>query len=158
MMHGATQFIVNGLDDIGEPGALLEYLASVFGLLVEQWCEKLSVEEADWLVEKDLLIPDKTGLVLRSMKAPGTAYDFPELVAIGKDEQFVHMRNSKVLSSGYDAGGVNINSVIPNRAFFLVAMKLGGYALERAGNIRRIVLNDVTLRPHCRFEDWAYFS
>ena len=45
-----------------------------------------AVEEGDWLVGEDLLIPDRKGLALRSMKALGIAYHFPELVAIGNDE------------------------------------------------------------------------
>lgn len=158
MMHGVTQFIANGLDYIGEPGALLEHFADVFGILVEQWYEKQSVEEADWLVGEDLLMPDRKGLALRSMKAPGTAYHFPELVAIGRDEQVGHMKDFKVLPKEHDAGGVHINSGIPNRAFYLVAMKLGGYAWERAGKIWWTALNDGTLPPHCKFKDWAYFT
>ena len=45
------------------------------------------------------------------------------------------MKGSKVLPTEYDAGGVHINTVIPIRTFYLVAMKLGGYAWERVGNV-----------------------
>jgi Zn-dependent metalloprotease len=34
-----------------------------------------------------------------------------------------------------DNGGVHINSGIPNHAFFLAAVAMGGYAWERAGRI-----------------------
>ena len=77
---------------------------------MEQWYQRQSVEEADWLVGEDLLIPDRKGLALRSMKAPGTAYHLPELVAIGNDEQVGRMKNFRVLQTEYDAGGVHINS------------------------------------------------
>ena len=68
---------------------------------------------------------------LRSLKAPGTAYDDPIL---GKDAQpdrfskFVTLPNSPT----GDSGGVHINSGIPNRAFYETAMQIGS---ERAGNI-----------------------
>jgi Zn-dependent metalloprotease len=34
-----------------------------------------------------------------------------------------------------DSGGVHINSGIPNHAFFLAAVAMGGYSWERAGKI-----------------------
>ena len=34
-----------------------------------------------------------------------------------------------------DNGGVHVNSGIPNHAFYLAAVKLGGYAWEKAGPI-----------------------
>ena len=34
-----------------------------------------------------------------------------------------------------DNGGVHINSGIPNRAFYLTAVELGGFAWEKAGQI-----------------------
>ena len=55
-------------------------------------------------------------MALRSMKAPGTAYDDPVL---GKDPQPAHMRN--FVHTNQDNGGVHINSGIPNRAFYLAA-------------------------------------
>ncbi len=64
------------------------------------------------------------------MKAPGTAYDDPLL---GRDPQPGHMDDLIITSS--DNGGVHINSGIPNKAFYNVAMELGGYAWERAGLI-----------------------
>ena len=56
-------------------------------------------------------MPDRKKLALRSMKAPGTAYHFPELDAIGKEKQVGHMKDFKVLSNEYDAGGVHVSSM-----------------------------------------------
>jgi len=67
---------------------------------------------------------------IRSMKAPGTAYDDPVL---GKDPQPGHMRD--YVHTVEDNGGVHINSGIPNRAFYEAAVRLGGYACEKAGLI-----------------------
>lgn len=64
------------------------------------------------------------------MKAPGTAYDDPTL---GKDPQPADMQN--YVNTQEDNGGVHINSSIPNRAFYLTAAALGGFAWEKAGKI-----------------------
>ena len=71
---------------------------------------------------------------LRSMKAPGTAYDDPVL---GRDPQPAHMDDFEDLphDAEHDNGGVHTNSGIPNRAFYLAASALGGHAWERAGQI-----------------------
>ena len=59
------------------------------------------------------------------MKAPGTAYDDP---LVGKDLQPAHMDD--YVETIRDNGGVHINSGIPNRAFYLAATEIGGYAWE----------------------------
>jgi Zn-dependent metalloprotease len=64
------------------------------------------------------------------MKAPGTAYDDPVL---GRDPQPGHMND--YVDTTADNGGVHINSGIPNKAFYHVALELGGYAWEKAGQI-----------------------
>ena len=68
------------------------------------------------------------------MKAPGKAYDDPQMG--GKDPQPTHI-GYYVDSprSRSDHGGVHINSGIPNHAFYLVAKQLGGNAWEDAGTI-----------------------
>jgi len=82
------------------------------------------------LIGAGLLATGVNGKALRSMKEPGTAYDDPVL---GKDPQPGHMNN--FVKTAADHGGVHINSGIPNRAFYLLATALGGYAWERAGQI-----------------------
>jgi Zn-dependent metalloprotease len=71
------------------------------------------------------------------MKAPGTAYDDPVL---GKDPQPAHMRDYVTTIS--DNGGVHINSGIPNHAFYITALELGGFAWEKAGQIWYVTLRD----------------
>jgi Zn-dependent metalloprotease len=68
------------------------------------------------------------GVALRSMKAPGTAYDDDVL---GKDPQPATMAG--YVKTDDDNGGVHINSGIPNHAFYLAAVAIGGHAWERAG-------------------------
>ncbi|MBE3041596.1 M4 family metallopeptidase [Candidatus Bathyarchaeota archaeon] len=69
-------------------------------------------------------------VALRSMKAPGTAYDDPRplgrgLCAVGRvlghPQQGVLPRCRQVWR---DNGGVHIYSGIPNKAFYLAAVKL----------------------------------
>jgi Zn-dependent metalloprotease len=54
------------------------------------------------------------------MKAPETAYDNP---IMGKDPQPGHMSN--YYAAPADNQGVYINSGIPNKVFYLVAMEVG---------------------------------
>ena len=74
--------------------------------------------------------PRSEGVVLRSMKDPGTAYDDDVL---GKDPQVGSM--SDYVETTDDDGGVHINSGIPNRAFYLAAVALGGSSWDEAGPI-----------------------
>ncbi len=136
LTHGITQYEAN-LRYFGESGALNESMSDVFGSLVKQWVKKQTAEQADWIIGEGLLTPNIKGVGIRSMKAPGTAYDDPVL---GKDPQPAHMKDKY---TGFaDNGGVHINSGIPNYAFYLAAMEIGGYAWEKAGKIWYITLRD----------------
>jgi len=111
--------------------------SDVFGSLVKQWKLKQKAARADWLIGKAQLTSKVKGVAIRSMKAPGTAYDDPVL---GKDPQPGHMRHYQDVD--YDNGGVHINSGIPNHAFYLAAMEIGGYAWDKAGRIWYLTLRD----------------
>ncbi len=133
LTHGVTQYSA-GLVYQDQPGALNESMSDVFGCLVKQYAgkngKKTTAKKADWLIGEGLLAKGVKGVALRSMKAPGTAYDDPIL---GKDPQPAHMKDYDPSPS--DNGGVHVNSGIPNHAFYLVAMALGGNAWDRAGKI-----------------------
>lgn len=133
-----------------QPGALNESVADVFGSLVRQRKLGQTAEQADWLVGADLLGPAVQGVALRSLKAPGTAYDDPVL---GKDPQPGHLDDYVVTVA--DNGGVHINSGIPNHAFYLAAVNLGGNAWEKAGQIWYDALRDPRIRPTARFRTFA---
>ena len=89
------------------------------------------------------------GVALRSMKAPGTAFDDP---TIGKDPQPGHMKD--YVNTSNDNGGVHTNSGIPNHAFYLTAIEIGGKAWEKAGKIWYITLRD-RLSENATFQDTA---
>jgi Zn-dependent metalloprotease len=129
LTHGVTQHEA-GLSYAGQSGALNESFSDVFGSLVKQRRLKQDAKDADWLIGQGLFTKQVRGAALRSMKAPGTAYDDPVL---GKDPQPGHMKGYRELP--YDNGGVHINSGIPNRAFYLAAIALKGRAWEKAGEI-----------------------
>lgn len=129
LTHGVTQYEAN-LIYFGEAGAINESFSDVFGSLVKQRIKKQTVDEADWLIGVGLFTDKVQGEGIRSMKAPGTAYDDPVL---GKDPQPAHMKD--IYTGTKDNGGVHINSGIPNRAFYLAAMEIGGYAWEKTGQI-----------------------
>jgi Zn-dependent metalloprotease len=136
LTHGVTQYEAN-LSYSQQPGALNESMSDVFGSLVKQYSLKQTADQADWLIGAGLLAAGVNGVALRSMKAPGTAYDDPVL---GKDPQPGNM--SGYVNTSSDNGGVHINSGIPNHAFYLVAAELGGNAWEKAGNIWYVTLRD----------------
>jgi Zn-dependent metalloprotease len=148
LTHGVTQYEA-ALDYQGEAGALNESFSDVFGSLVKQRLRRQTAARADWLIGGGLFTAEVQGVALRSMKAPGTAYDDPRL---GKDPQPAHMRD--YVDTPDDNGGVHINSGIPNHAFYLVARTLGGAAWKRAGMIWYVTLRD-RLRSTATFRDAA---
>ncbi|MFH1183900.1 MAG: M4 family metallopeptidase [Chloroflexota bacterium] len=148
LTHGVTQFTSN-LNYSGQSGALNESYSDVFGSLVKQWQRGQPASEADWLVGQGLFTSEVNGVALRSMKEPGTAYDDPVL---GKDPQPAHMRDYVVTLE--DNGGVHVNSGIPNHAFFLAAVAMGGHAWERAGRIWYIAGRD-RMRTNTNFQGAA---
>lgn len=129
LAHGVTQYSA-GLLYRNQAGALNESMSDVFGALVEQYVRNQSTAEASWLIGEGLFTSQVQGQALRSMKAPGTAYDDDVL---GKDPQPDSM-DSYVKTSA-DNGGVHINSGIPNRAFCVLAEQLGGNAWDTPGRI-----------------------
>jgi Zn-dependent metalloprotease len=121
----------------------------VFGSLVKQYRLQQTAGAADWIIGAGLFTENVNGLGIRSMKAPGTAYDDPVL---GKDPQPAHIRDYVNTSS--DNGGVHINSGIPNHAFYLAAIELGGSAWEKAGRIWYVTLRD-RIRATTNFQQAA---
>lgn len=149
LTHGVTEDEAH-LVYFSQAGALNESISDVFGSLVKQRLNKQSAESADWLIGAGLFTERVNGAALRSMSAPGTAYDDPVL---GKDPQPSHMRS--YVTTFEDNGGVHINSGIPNHAFYLSAIRIGGHAWERAGRIWYETLRDPRLRPNTGFRRFA---
>lgn len=134
LAHGVTQHTANLIYQ-GQSGAINESMSDVFGSLVKQRLLGHSAAQADWIIGEGLFTANVNGIGIRSMKEPGTAYNDPVL---GKDPQPGHMRDYVQTQS--DNGGVHINSGIPNRAFYVTAVNLGGFAWEKAGQIWYVTL------------------
>jgi Zn-dependent metalloprotease len=136
LTHGVTQYTAK-LAYSYQSGALNESMSDVFGSLVKQYGLQQTAAQADWIIGAGLLTSNVNGVGIRSMKAPGTAYDDPTL---GKDPQPAHMKD--YVNTVSDNGGVHINSGIPNHAFYVTAMEIGGFAWEKAGQIWYVTLKD----------------
>lgn len=123
LTHGVTQNTA-GFVYRDQPGALNESISDVFGSMYRQWREKQTVDRADWLIGAEILGPAARarGLTcLRDMANPGADHCL--------SPQPSHY-------SDYIPGGdVHDNSGIPNRAFHLAAMALGGNSWTRAGKV-----------------------
>jgi Zn-dependent metalloprotease len=132
--HGVTQYTANLIYQ-GQSGALNESMSDVFGSLVKQRLLGHGAGDADWIIGEGLFTANVNGVGIRNMKEPGTAYNDPVL---GKDPQPGHM--SDYVQTQADSGGVHINSGIPNRAFYVTALNLGGSAWEKAGQIWYVTL------------------
>jgi Zn-dependent metalloprotease len=148
LTHGVTQYTAK-LAYSNQSGALNESMSDVFGSLVKQYSLHQTATEADWIIGAGLLTSNVNGVGIRSMKAPGTAYDDPTL---GKDPQPAHMKD--YVNTVSDNGGVHINSGIPNHAFYVIAVNIGGYAWEKAGQIWYTTLKD-KLSSSSDFQDCA---
>lgn len=148
LTHGVTQNEAQ-LVYQDQPGALNESISDVFGSLVKQWVNNQTADQADWLIGAGLFTNAVNGKALRSMANPGTAYDDPN---IGKDPQPADMAH--YVNTNQDNGGVHINSGIPNRAFYLAATAIGGYAWQKAGLIWYRTLTG-SLNPNADFQTMA---
>jgi Zn-dependent metalloprotease len=148
LTHGVTEYEAN-LAYYGETGALNESFSDVFGILVKQRTLNQTASQSDWIIGAGLFTAKVKGVGIRSMKAPGTAYNDPVL---GKDPQPATVKD--YYRGTADNGGVHINSGIPNYAFYLAATEIGGYAWEKAGRIWYLTLRD-RLRSNATFRQAA---
>lgn len=79
LAHGVTDH-TSPLTYMGMSGALNEHVSDVFGIIAKQIEDGHKVEDSNWLIGEDCIMPGVQGTALRSMKAPGTAYDDPRFV------------------------------------------------------------------------------
>ena len=148
LMHGVVQDSAR-LPYTGQSGALCEHLADAFGMMTRQFYFCESARKSRWLIGDGIFGPAVRGKGIRSMLHPGTAYDDPIL---GRDPQPRHMRD--YVHSPEDNGGVHINSGIPNRAFALAALELGGFSWSVLGRIWYRVMTSKLL-PDATFSSFA---
>jgi len=148
LTHGVSQYTA-GFAYSGQSGALAEHFSDVFGVLAKQYWSRQTAARADWIVGAGIFTSRVNGDGIRSLKAPGTAYDDPVL---GTDPQPAHMRG--YVRTADDDRGVHVNCGIPNHAFYRVATLLGGRAWETAGRIWYHALTH-DLGPRAQFRHCA---
>jgi Zn-dependent metalloprotease len=143
LTHGVTQFSAR-LEYEDQPGALNESVSDVFGSMFRQWRAQQDVEQADWLIGADIMGPAAVArgyACLRDMAQPAAKHCL--------SPQPAHMRD-------YVAGGdPHENSGIPNRAFQLCAMALGGQSWQRAGSLWYAALTHPKATPSLGFSGFA---
>ncbi|KAH6900680.1 hypothetical protein B0T10DRAFT_534948 [Thelonectria olida] len=149
LTHAVTEH-TSPLDYNGQAGALNEHVSDVFGIMIKQQVQNEKSAVADWLIGEDCILPGVKGVALRSMKAPGTAYNDPRF---GKDPQPDNMRDYKVMVE--DNGGVHVYSGIPNKAFQLASVAFGGYSWEKAGKIWWETMKSGKIAPKAQFKHFA---
>jgi hypothetical protein len=127
--HAVTEHTA-ALEYEGQSGALNESVSDVFASCLKQRLLVQTPVEADWLIGEGLFLPGVQARGLRDMANPGTAYDDPVL---GRDPQPAHLDD--YVETTEDHGGVHLNSGIPNRAFHLAALAIGGTSWDGAGRV-----------------------
>ena len=153
LTHGVTE-VEAQLIYQKQSGALNESMSDVFASVVKQYINgRQDAEQADWLIGEGIWRDDIQGSALRSVSNPGSAYDDP---LIGKDPQPAHMDD--YVRTHEDNGGVHINSGIPNRAFYLAATGIGGFAGEKAARIWYAALRDDRLSIRASFKEFALLT
>src|SRR5699024_10772171 len=137
-----------------QPGALHESIADCFGAMVKQRRLGQSAQEADWLIGEGVFTDRVQGVALRSMTAPGTAYDDPVL---GKDPQPATMEDYADLphDAEDDSGGVHVHAGSPRRALCLAATGTGGASWEGAGALWYTALTRPGLPKDADFATFA---
>jgi Zn-dependent metalloprotease len=150
LTHGVIQYTC-GLLYEDEPGALNEHFADVMSIVAEQWHKRHSVQEADWWLGGEVIMPEMGIKGIRTFTEEKAFENHPYF---GTDPQPKHYRDK--YTGPADNGGVHINSGIPNHAFYRVAMELGGNSWERAGKIWYKTM--VSLTSESRFKDAAINS
>ena len=117
--------------------------------MVKQYQYELKPSEADWLIGDQLVsnfLPQV--LALRSMKEPGTAYNF----GYNKDPQISHVCQMSQIPPG-DHQAVHYLSGIPNKAFYLFANEFTNYSWECAGAVWYKALQ--ACKPQSNFSDFV---
>lgn len=146
IFHGVTQFS-SALEYADEAGALNESVSDVFGSVFEQWRLGQSVTEAHWQIGPSLMGPTALSLgwqCVRSLADPSS----PNNLTI----------QPKHYADYVPEGDPHDNSGIPNQAFYLAAMRLGGSSATPLGRIWFASLLDPNSHPRMTFREFAAIS
>lgn len=123
LTHGVTQYSL-GLSYENQAGGLNESISDVFGSMFRQWQANQNVNQADWLIGKDIMGPGAIArgyTCLRDMSNPAASHCISP-----QPTKFSEYRDGM---DPHDSSG------IPNFAFYKAAMAIGGNNWTIAGKI-----------------------
>ncbi len=123
LTHGVTQYSLQ-LNYTDEAGGLNESLSDCFGSMFRQWEAKHDVNQADWLIGKDIMGPAalQRGLTcLRDMANPAAKHCLAP--------QPTKFSQYKPGMDPHESSG------IPNLAFYTIAKAVGGNSWDKVGQI-----------------------
>ena len=123
LTHGVTQYSL-GLSYKNQAGGLNESISDVFGSMFRQWQAKENVNQADWLIGKEIMGPGAISrgfTCLRDMSNPAASHCLTP-----QPSKFSQYRDGM---DPHDSSG------IPNFAFYNAALALGGNSWTVAGKI-----------------------
>jgi Zn-dependent metalloprotease len=141
LTHGVTQSTSN-LTYQGESGGLNESMSDCFGIMVLQWVNNQTIDQADWLIGKGIMVE---GNALRSMKDPGNTSQ-----SFSGDQS---IKNYSDFTADID---VHFSSGIGNYAFYLACKNTGGSgdSWDKIGKVWYVV-NTTLLHADSGFQDAA---
>jgi Zn-dependent metalloprotease len=123
LTHGVTQHSLQ-LNYTNEAGGLNESMSDCFGSMFRQWEAKQNVNQADWLIGKDIMGPAalKKGFTcLRDMANPAAKHCLAP--------QPTKFSQYKPGMDPHESSG------IPNLAFYTTAKAVGGNSWDKVGRI-----------------------
>jgi len=145
LTHGVTQN-TSGLPNQGQSGGVNEHISDCFGIMCLQWVNNQTIDQADWLIGKGLMIRDDgTSGALRSMKDPGNA-----------SQTYPGDGSIKNISDYFDGIDVHFSCGIGNYAFYLACKGVGGsgHSWDKMGKVWYIT-NTTRLNQQSVFQDVA---
>jgi Zn-dependent metalloprotease len=123
LTHGVTQYSLQ-LNYTNEAGGLNESMSDCFGSMFRQWEANQDVNQADWLIGKDIVGPAalQKGLTcLRDMANPAAKHCLAP--------QPTKFSQYKPGMDPHESSG------IPNLAFYTIAKSVGGKSWDKVGQI-----------------------
>ncbi|MFO0994914.1 MAG: M4 family metallopeptidase [Hyphomicrobiales bacterium] len=143
LTHGVTQYTVQ-LNYSNEPGGLNEGLSDAFGSMFRQWMANQTVNQADWLIGKDIMGAQahaKGYTCLRDMANQGAAHCLAP-----QPNHYSKYRPG--MDPHYSSG-------IPNAAFYKAAMAVGGKSWEKVGQIWYRAITGYSPSPNLKMAKFA---
>ena len=143
LTHGVTQHSLQ-LAYSNQAGGLNESVSDVFGSMFRQWRADQDVNQADWLIGKEIMGTGATArgfTCLRDMSSPGAAHCLAP--------QPFHFSKFKPGMDPHSSSG------IPNLAFYKAAKAIGGKSWEKTGQIWYKALTGFAPNPNMTMKAFA---